>query len=425
LGLGRAVATARRLAATGAALTDPRQPEGARGLIVVVALLSMLGPFTIDTYLPSFPDIQAELGVGPAAMAQTLSLYLLAFACTTLLWGPLSDSFGRRRVATLSLLIYVVASAGCALAPDFRSLLAFRALQGLAASGGMTIGRAVIRDVFAGPRAQRAMSSVMLLFALAPALAPIVGGLLHEWWGWRSVFVFLTVHGVAALALVRFAMPETLDRAARQPIHPRHVVRAYGRALAQPRFVALIVGIGCAFGGIFLYVASSPAIVFDHLGYGAGDFAVLFVPMVAGLMLGSFVSGRLAHRASPDATVSIAFAVMAAAVAVNLAQAHWLAPAPWNLIGPLVVYAFGAALAMPGVTLMALDCFPHHRGMASAAQGFVHMVTMAAISAALVPLVVGRVAHLALGQAALFAAALAFWGGVRFLYHRGRRDCGE
>lgn len=407
------------------ALTETRQDDGARGLIVVVALLSMLGPFTIDTYLPSFPDIQAELGVGPAAMAQTLSLYLLAFAGTTLLWGPLSDSFGRRRVATVSLLGYVVASVGCALAPSFTALLGFRVLQGLMASGGMTIGRAVIRDVFAGSRAQRAMSSVMLLFALAPALAPILGGLLHGWWGWRSVFAFLGLYGVASLALVRLALPETLHRDARQSIHPLRVLRSYGRALAQPRFVALTLGIAFAFGGIFLYVAGSPAVMFDHLGYGVDGFGILFVPMVAGLMLGSFVSGRLAHRASPGRTVSLAFAAMAGAVAMNLAQAHWLAPAAWNVIGPLVVYAFGAALAMPGMTVMALDCFPRQRGMASAAQGFIQMMTMAAVSAALVPLAVGRIADLALGQAGLFALALAFWGGVRWLHHRGRTDCGQ
>ena len=406
-------------------MTDSQQPPGPRGLVVVVALLSMLGPFTIDTYLPSFPDIETEFGVSTAAMAQTLSLYLLAFAGTTLLWGPLSDSFGRRRVATVSLLGYVVASIGCALAPNFALLLSFRVMQGLTASGGMTIGRAVIRDVHTGPGAQRAMSSVMLLFAVAPAIAPIIGGLLHEWLGWRSVFMFLTVFGVAALALVRFALPETLHRDARQSIHPLRVLRSYAGALAQPRFVALVLGISCAFGGMFLYVAGSPAIVFDHLGYGADDFAVLFVPMVAGLMLGSFVSGRVAHRAAPSATVTFAYAVMVVAVALNLMQAHWLPPAAWNVIGPLALYAFGAALAMPGVTLMALDCFPRQRGMASAAQGFMQMVTMAAISGAVVPLVTARVANFAHGQAALFALALAFWGGVRFLHHLGRRDCGQ
>lgn len=406
-------------------MTDSGQADGGRGLILVVALLSMLGPFTIDTYLPSFPDIRRELGVGHAAMAQTLSLYLLAFAGTTLLWGPLSDSFGRRRVATLSLLGYVAASIGCVLAPSFSALLACRVLQGLAASGGMTIGRAVIRDVYAGPRAQRAMSSVMFVFALAPAVAPVIGGYLHEWWGWRSVFVFLTLYGLAALALARFALPETLGQDARQSIRPMRVLRSYRRSFAQPRFVALVLAIACAFGGIFVYVAGSPAIVFEHLGLGADDFAVLFVPMVAGLMLGSFVSGRVAHRAAPNATVSLAFAVMAAAVVVNLAQGLWLEPAVWNVIGPLVLYAFGASLAMPGVTVMALDCFPRQRGMASAAQGFIQIVTMSGISAALVPLVSGNIVHFALGQAALFCLALAFWSGVRWLARGGREDCGE
>ena len=406
-------------------MNDFPQRDGSRGLVVVVALLSMLGPFTIDTYLPSFPDIQAEFGVGPAAMAQTLSLYLLAFAGMTLLWGPLSDAFGRRRVITVSLLMYVATSIGCALAPDFSSLLLLRILQGLAASGGMTVGRAVIRDVHAGPSAQRAMSSVMLVFALAPAVAPIIGGLLHEWWGWRSVFVFLTLYGVAGLGLVRLALPETLHRDARQSSRPLRVLRSYGRAFLQPRFGALVLGIASAFGGVFLYVAGSPAIVFDHLHYGADHFAILFVPMVGGLMLGAFSSGRLAHRRSADRTVSEAFAVMAVAALMNVLQAHWLAPAPWNVVGPLVLYAFGAALAMPGVTVMALDCFPRQRGMASAMQGFVQMVTMAVVSGAIVPLVVGSIPDFAHGQLALFCLALLLWGGVRFLARAGREGCTE
>ena len=382
---------------------------GPRGLVIVVALLSMLGPFTIDTYLPSFPSIQEELGVGPASMAQTLSFYLLAFATTTLFWGPVSDAFGRRRAVAASLLVYVATSLGCALAPDFATLLVFRVLQGLAASAGVVIGRAMIRDVHAGPKAQRAMSSVMLLFALAPALAPIVGGLLQDAFGWRSVFYFLAAYGVAALALVRFAMPETLPRHARQSIHPLRVLGAYARTLRRPRFLALVLAIGLAFGGLFLYVAGSPAVVFDHLGFGADDFAVLFVPFVGGLMLGSFVSGRLAHRWPAPLIVRAAFAAMLTASLLNILQALWLPPAPWNVIGPLALYASGAALALPGITVMSLDCFPQQRGVASGMQGFVQMVVMAAVGGALMPLVHERIAWFAIGQFALLCVALLCW----------------
>jgi DHA1 family bicyclomycin/chloramphenicol resistance-like MFS transporter len=390
-------------------LSESPEAPPPRGLVVVVALLSMLGPFTIDTYLPSFPGIQDELGVGPAAMAQTLSFYLLAFAASTLLWGPLSDAYGRRRAVGASLVAYVVSSLGCALAADFSSLLAFRVLQGLAASAGVVVGRAMIRDVYAGPKAQRALSSVMLLFALAPAVAPIVGGLLHETFGWRSVFCFLTAYGIAALAVVRFAMPETLPRRARQSIHPGLVLRSYARTLRRPRFVALVLAVALAFGGIFLYVSGSPAVVFDHLGYGADDFAVLFVPFVGGLMLGSFVSGRLAHRWPAPTIVRNAFTVMLLATLLNIAQAWALPPLPWNVIGPLALYACGAALAMPGITVMSLDCFPQQRGVASGMQGFVQMVVMAAVGGALMPLVHQRIAWFALGQFALLCLALICW----------------
>lgn len=378
--------------------------------MVAVALVSMLGPFTIDAYLPSFEAIETAFGIGRAAMAQTLSFYLLAFALTTLIWGPLSDSFGRRPVMLVSLVAYVITSVACALAESFPELLIARVGQGLAASGGMIIGRAVIRDAFPGTQAQRAMSHVMLLFAIAPAVAPVIGGWLHEAFGWRSVFLFLAGYGVFVIALVLFAFPETLPREQRHSIHPAAVSRVYWRALTHGRFLALVFAFSAWFGGLFLYIAGAPAMIFEHLGLEADSFAVQFVPMVLGVMLGSFLSGRLAHRWPARRTINTAFAVMLTAMVINLVQAEWLPPTPWNVIAPLVLYAFGVALAMPNITVMALDCFPRNRGMASAVQGFVQMAANAFVAGAAVPLFSRSVMGFAVGQAALVGMALLLWG---------------
>lgn len=380
-----------------------------RGLVPIVALTSMLGPFSIDTYLPSFPDIGAEFGVGTAALAQTLSFYLAAFAGSTLVFGPLADRFGRRPVVIAAILIFTAASLGCLFAPDFTTFLAMRTLQGLAASGGIVIGRAVIRDAYPGAAGQKAMSQVMLLFAVAPAIAPIIGGWLHDLAGWRSVFAFLVIYAVAVLAMLLRWLPETLDPAHRQSIHPSAVTRLYAGALAHPRFIALVLALGLFFGGQFVYIAGSPAVIFDHLGLGLHGFPALFVPMVAGMMAGSWVSARLAHRWPAEWTVKVALAVAGTAAFVNLAQAGLTEVTPVLVIAPLVLYTFGMALAMPNFTVMALDCFPRNRGMASAVQGCMQTGMMSLVTGLIVPLVAPGIAWFALAQALLLTAAIAIW----------------
>jgi DHA1 family bicyclomycin/chloramphenicol resistance-like MFS transporter len=378
-------------------------------LSFIVALLAMLAPFSIDTYLPSFPDIGRELGAGPVVLQQTLSLYLLAFAAMMLVYGPLSDAFGRRRVVLAALGVYVGASAGCALAASADGLLAMRIGQGLAASAGLVIGRAVVRDVFAGAHAQRVLAQVMLIFGLGPALAPILGGWLHAAFGWRAVFWFLAALGFVVWVWAAAWLPETLARTHRQPARPRAVAAAYRRTLRNPRFMLPVAVTFLSFGGFFLYVAGAPDILYRHLGLGADQFGYLFVPLVAGLMAGAFLSGRAAGRLSTGRTVAAGFALMVAAAGANLALATLAPPAPLAVIVPPTVYATGMALAMPTLTLLALDCYPHHRGLASAVQGFAQTAFNAAVAGALAPLVSANLARLAATMLALNLLALVVW----------------
>jgi DHA1 family bicyclomycin/chloramphenicol resistance-like MFS transporter len=369
----------------------------------------MVGPFTIDTYLPSFPAISADLGIGLAATAQTMSVYLIAFAATTLMWGPATDAFGRRRVVLGAMLLYLLASLGCALAQNLGQLLSMRVLQGVAASGGIVIARAVIRDVYDGPHARRAMAQVMMLFALAPAVAPIIGGWLHEWSGWRSVFVFLAIYGLAAGLLVLRVLPETHPLDLRQSIHPRAVARQYGRTLGHGRFLALVLAFCFMFGGLFLYIAGSPAIIFEHLGLGAKHFSVLFVPMVAGVMCGSWLAGRLSAWLEPSRAISAAFVLAGVAVLLNLAQAAWLQPRVVTVVTPMVLYAFSVAFVMPNLTVMALDCFPRNRGVASAVQAFLQMGNNALVAGLAVPFVAISLKSYALVQAGFLLLATFMW----------------
>jgi len=378
-------------------------------IAALVAALSMLAPFSIDTYLPSFPAISAELGADNVQMQQTMSFYLLTFAVTTLLHGPLSDAFGRRRVIIGSLLIYVACSTGAALSNSIGALILWRAGQGFAASAGVVVGRAMVRDAFHGHRAQQVMSQVMLIFALAPAIAPIIGGVLEQAAGWRSVFWFLTLLGVVLTVLISWRAPETLAPAHRHSIHPRKVLHGYGTAMRSGRFMGLVMAFAFNFGGFFLYIAAAPHVLYDHLHLGPEDFWMQFVPMVAGLMCGSFLSGRSAGRLSPRNGIFISYGVMLTAGLLNVAQALWLPASPWNVLGPLVLYAFAVAFSMPSLTLLALDCFPRQRGMAAAVQSFLQMIFNAVVAGILVPLLSGQIVTLASGMLLLTLAGLTVW----------------
>lgn len=378
-------------------------------LTLIVALLTMIGPFTIDTYLPSFPAIEVEFEVSRALLSQSLAFYLAAFAISTLFWGPLSDRLGRRTVVLSTLLLYLFASFGCALAEDYHNFLFFRLLQGVAAGGGLAAGRTMIRDVYSPQDAQHAMSRVMMLFALAPAVAPIIGGWLHDAFGWRSVFYFLAIYSGLVLMLVLLRVPETLHSSMRQSFHPLNVVRVYGRALVHRRFQSLVFMLACYFGGMFLYIAGAPTVIFDFLKLGVDDFGILFVPLVGGLISGAWLSGRLAHRWHAERTVTLALILMTLGTVLNTVQALYLSPLIVTTIIPLVFYTTGIGIAMPAMTVLSLDCFPYNRGAASAVQGFIQMMGNALIASLAVPLLGHRPDWLALGQLSLVVIVLLLW----------------
>lgn len=387
----------------------------ARRLSTVVVALSIFAPFSIDAFLPSLPDIAAEFGVSGFYLQQTISLYLIAFAVMTLVYGPLSDAFGRRVVVLVSVVVYVASSIGCALAANAQALLALRVAQGLSASGGIVVGRALIRDSFAGAAAQRVMSRVMLMYGLAPAIAPVIGGWLHDVFGWRSVFWFLALLGTAVWVWALLFLPETLPPADRHPGHPRLIAAAYLRALRRGRFMALAGATAFNFGGYFLYVAGSPTILYQYLGYGAQDFWRFFVPMVVGLVSGSYISGRIAGRFSHEQAVVAGFGIMLAAALVNFAMSLSLTPSGVTVIAPVAVYACGAALAMPNLSLLAIELFPKNRGLASALQSFVQMAFGGLIAGLLVPVLAGHVAWFAAGMLIVSMMGLMCWWWCRSL----------
>ena len=388
----------------GLRLTRP----GTRHLTVIAALLAMIGPFSIDAYLPSFPDIETEFGISRALLSQSIGVYLMAFAISTLFWGPLADRFGRRLVILVSMAIYTLGSVGCALAGSAETFMLLRIVQGLAASGGFIAGRAMIRDAHDAEAAHRAMSQVMLLFALAPALAPVLGGWLHDHFGWRSVFWFLSVFG-SFLVLMGFFISETLVTSQRRSINPVTVLRVYFGALIHKRFPVLVLILSLSFGGLFLFIAGAPSVIYNFLGLGSDDFGWLFIPIVAGLMLGASISGRLAHRWPAQRTISAGFLVMMTAIVLNLITVNLAKADILTLVGPLVLYVTGLAVMMPAITVLALDCLPTHRGTAASMQGFLQSLTNAAVASIAVPMLTARWLNFVLGQLVFLSLAAVLW----------------
>lgn len=379
-------------------------------IAMLLAALAMFGPFAIDTMFPAFPAMALALDVSDVAIQQTLSIYLLAYAATALVHGPLSDAFGRRRVILAGVAVFALASVGCALAPDLFWLLVFRCLQGVSAGVGIIVGRAVIRDLYDGPDAQRLMSTVMMIFGIAPAIAPIIGGWIFGLAGWQSIFWLLTGFGGVLWLACLLGLPETHAPAQRRPIALRPLARSYGGMLADRCFVLLAFAAGFNFAALFLYIASAPAFVLDHLQLGTMDFGWFFVPAIAGMMLGSFLSGRLAGRLSPERCVGLGYAVMLLAGVGNVAYCVSGAAfaLPWAVL-PVAVIAFGLAIAFPAITLMLLDRYPALRGGASSMQAFLSLLINAAVAGALSPWLNSDPQWLAIGALSLTVLGYVCW----------------
>lgn len=381
-----------------------------RRLALLLGGLAMFGPFSIDTIFPAFPQIGAQLGADKLAMQQTISVYLLAYAAMSVVHGPLSDALGRRRVILAGLAVFALASAGCALSTSLPMLLAFRALQGLSAGVGLIVGRAVIRDVLHGHDAQRLMSHVSMIFGIAPAVAPVLGGWLLGWQRWPSIFWFLTAFALALVAAIWRGLPETHPPTARLPLRFGPLLRGYLGIARNPRFLRLSAAAALNFGALFLYIASAPAFVLDLLRLGERQFGWFFIPMIGGMMLGAFVSGRAAGRIDGTRLANVGFACCGAAVALNLGYGL-LADAPrvpWAVL-PMSLNAFGIALAFPIITLAILDMYPRQRGGASSLQAFLGLLVNALIAGMLSPLLSGSGLRLALGAAAFALAGWLFW----------------
>ncbi|MEY4654462.1 MAG: hypothetical protein RI884_3043 [Pseudomonadota bacterium] len=378
-------------------------------LAVLLAVLGMLGPFSIDTYIPAFAGIARALDATPLQMQQTLSAYLFGFAFMNLFHGALADSFGRRPVVLWGVAMFTLASAGCALSQTIGQLVFFRGLQGLSAGAGIVISRAVIRDMFPPDQAQKVMSQVTIYFGVAPAIAPLIGGWLFVHADWHAIFWFLTGVGALLWAANFRLLPETLHRDHRQAFNVRNLMQGYWQLSSSPRFLLLALASGVPFNGLFLYVLAAPAFLGEHLALAPTQFFWFFVLSILGIMSGAWASGRLAGKIAPKRQIRHGFVIMLGVSLANVAANFiWPPHAAWSLL-PMAVFAFGWALMVPVVTLLVLDLYPQRRGMASSLQAVIGSTANGIVAGAVTPLVMHSTRALALTSLAMMCVGLVAW----------------
>jgi DHA1 family bicyclomycin/chloramphenicol resistance-like MFS transporter len=355
-------------------------------LSVVLAGLAALAPFAIDTYLPAFPTLESELNGTPLELQQSLTFYLLPYALMTLWHGAISDSIGRITTIKWGLGVFVLASIGCAFAPNVETLWFFRVLQGLSGGAGNVVARAMVRDLFEGPQAQRVMATVQMLFGIAPAVAPIIGGLLlgiH----WQAIFIFLALYAALSLWAAMRYLPETMPVAKRMPLSAKQVIKDYRIIFGDKEFNYVVFALGANFAGFFIYVLASPVFLVKHLGLGQHQFGYMFVPTVLGMILGSYFAKRAAGRYSKQKVVKTAYAWMALMVSLNLIVCFALPINTIYNILPIALFNIGMALAMPILSIAALDRHPKIRGTAASGQAFIQMLLSTVSAGLIVPLV--------------------------------------
>ncbi|MBA3058577.1 MAG: multidrug effflux MFS transporter [Gammaproteobacteria bacterium] len=390
-------------------------------LAVLLAVLGMLGPFSIDTYIPAFSGIAESLGATPVQMQQTLSAYLFGFAFMSLFHGALSDSVGRRPVVLWGLAAFTLASVGCALSQSIGQLVFFRAMQGLTTGAGIVVARAVVRDMFAPAQAQKVMSQITIYFGVAPAIAPIIGGTLFVHLGWHSVFWFLTAVGVVLWVANYKLLPETLHLSQRQPLKVSNLLQGYWQLGLDPRFLLLALASGVPFNGLFLYVLSAPAFLGDILGLAPTQFFWFFVLTISGIMGGAWVSGRMAGKLTPKLQIRYGLLIMLLISSLNLlANGLFKAHVAWSLF-PIAIFAFGWALMVPVITLLVLDLYPQRRGMASSLQAFVGASANGIVAGVIAPLVMHSAVWLAAASLAMMCLGLFAW----IYLHRRWPDIGR
>ena len=356
---------------------------GTFALTWLLSLLTALGPLTMDMYLPSLPAIGQALDASTAAVQLTISSYLLGFAVGQILYGPLSDRVGRRPVILAALVIYVAATVVCAVAQTIGILIAVRFVQALGGAGCIVLARAAVRDLYSSERAGRELSLMGSITAFAPIVAPAIGGLLQDAFGWRASFYLLVVFALVAGATAARFLPETLRQRASGPFSFGAMGALYRSVLVHRGFLANLGILVAAFVGLFAWISGAPFVMQGLYAMTPVAFGAAYAVGAAGYMVGAYVAARVVMRLGLDRTVGMGAVIMAAGgLAMAASVAHGLSSVAW-LVGTMTIYLAGMGLVLPQTQAGALTPFADSAGTASSLLGFAQQSSAAIAAAAI------------------------------------------
>jgi DHA1 family bicyclomycin/chloramphenicol resistance-like MFS transporter len=390
-------------------VTPPSPATGAPApLGVLLTAVVGVGALSIDMFLPSLPTIAAVFGAGVPTAQLTVTLFLAGLAVSQLLWGPLSDRLGRRRVLLAGLTIYALAGAACALVPDIGSLVAARVVQAFGAGSGPVIARAIVRDLYEPARAARILAAMGTAQALTPILAPVIGGWVHALAGWQSVFLVQGAFGAAFLLTAARVVPETNVHAGGPAAEP--LPRRLAGLLGHPRYLAYVAAAALMFGGQFAFITGSSFALIGVLGVSPTVYGGCFAAVATGLMAGNFVSVKIGQRVGIDAMIR-AGAGIGAVAGLVMASLAWLGvQSVASVVGPMLGFAFGLGFVLPNAAAGAIGPFPRMAGLASAVLGFVQLTGSALYAIAVSQFYDGTLRPMTTAVATAGAIALAVFG---------------
>ncbi|AXC50346.1 MFS transporter [Paracoccus suum] len=344
-------------------------------LALILGLLSAVGPFAIDMYLPALPKVASDLGVSETAAQATLSVYFLVFGIAQLIYGPMADAIGRRRPMLIGVAIFTAASVAASFAPDLPTLVFARAVQALGAATLMVVPRAVIRDLSTGPDAARMMAAIMIVISVSPMLAPLAGSAVMAVADWRWIFGVLALASLISLALITFALPETLRPENRRPVRVAEMRAGAVRLLTDRRFMGLTFIGGFAMSSFFVFLAMATFVYTKTFGLGPTGFSLAFAVNAIGFFTASQFAGPLAARLGMERAIAIAITGFAGSMLLLLAVvAAGFGSLPIIIAGLFIANAF-LGLVMPTTMVMALDPHPDIAGLASSLGGTLQMLT--------------------------------------------------
>ena len=358
-------------------------PSHPRLLLPLLAALVALGPLSTDMYLAALPTLSHYFDAGVDQVQLTLSLYLVGFACAQLLYGPLSDRFGRKPILLTGLGIFTIASLGCAWANSIEALIGLRFLQAVGGSAGPVLGRAIVRDLFSREDAARMLAYIGSAMALAPALAPIIGGYLLIGFGWQAIFIVLAVYGVLGALAYSSYLGESLPKRDLDALHPLQMLRNYASLLHSPSYLGYMLTCSFMYAGLFAFISGSSFVFIQHFAYSEQHFGYFFSLAVIGYITGTFISGRYSKIIGLEQLL-VRGAYVALVAGLSMAALYWLGvDYAAAIIIPMMVYMAGTGMSMPLTMAGAIGPYPHMAGSASALFGFVQM-TLAALAGMLV-----------------------------------------